>query len=431
MRWRSRDERRGESPNLVVVHGPGDFTGEAGQLAGRPALVTAVARTDCEVYQVSHDALREILNRCPDLGDVILQAFIARQQLLRQSSGFTGLRVISWRVTPHDTFRVRDFLAKNRVWFTWLDVESSPQVDQLLKRFGVTEADTPVVACGHMMFAAQSVEHRGWRRRSEFADRWITSYDLVVVGAGPAGLAAAVYGASEGLSDSSCWSAPRPGGQAGSSMRIENYLGFPTGLTGRRTGRAVRSFRPTSSPPLCFRNPVTGSDLRQRLRRSPLERQRICLRQVPADHNRRRSIAVSVSKGCQQFEGCGVYYAATPNEAQMCSGMGRGGRRWRQLCRSGRRLPGWTGAEGLYPDSRQRSVQEHVELPGPGGFEETANIDVLLNTEVKRMSGDRRLEHDRDCRQQDRPDARTVQAAAPLQLHRRRSRGPSGCPRRS
>src|SRR5213078_4661294 len=105
---------------------------------------------DCEVYEVSGEGLRRVLNLCPDLSDIILQAFIARRQLLRQSPDFTGLRVIGSRYSA-DTLRVRDFLAKNRVLFTWVDVETDPQVDRLLKQFGVTEADTPVVACAHRL----------------------------------------------------------------------------------------------------------------------------------------------------------------------------------------------------------------------------------------------------------------------------------------
>ena len=91
-----------------------------------------------------------MLNQCPGLSDIILQAFIARRQLLRESPNFIGLRVIGSRYSP-DTFRVRDFLARNRVLFTWVDLETDPQVDRLLKEFGVTEADTPVVACAHML----------------------------------------------------------------------------------------------------------------------------------------------------------------------------------------------------------------------------------------------------------------------------------------
>src|SRR5262245_11057436 len=137
----------GDQPRRVTVHRRGQFTGEITQLTGGRALVSAVARGPCEVVEISGEALRRVLNQCPDLGDVILQAFIARRQLLHQSPDFTGLRVIGSRYSP-DTFRVRDFLAKNRVLFTWVDVETEPQVDRLLKQFGVTEADTPVVACG-------------------------------------------------------------------------------------------------------------------------------------------------------------------------------------------------------------------------------------------------------------------------------------------
>src|SRR5207245_5546810 len=139
-------------------------------------------------------------------------------------------RVIGSRYSA-DTSRIRDFLAKNRVLFTWVDLETDPEVDRLLKQFGVTAADTPVVACGHKILQRnpdnrQLADVLGIRHPLEQ-----TLYDLVVVGAGPAGLAAAVYGASEGLR-TALLECMAPGGQAGSSMRIEKYLGFPTGITG-------------------------------------------------------------------------------------------------------------------------------------------------------------------------------------------------------
>jgi thioredoxin reductase (NADPH) len=223
-------DESGETAKTITVLGPGQFTGEVAQLTGGPSLVGAVARTDCEVYGVSTDALRQLLNNHPDLGDVILRAFLARRQLLRESGVFTGLRVIGSRYS-RDTFRIRDFLARNRVPFTWLDLEADPQVDQLLKRFGVTESDTPVVTWGRDMLLRnpsdrELAEALGIRRPLERA-----VYDLGVVGAGPAGLAAAVYGASEGLS-TVVLERSGPGGQAGRSMRIENYLGFPAGITG-------------------------------------------------------------------------------------------------------------------------------------------------------------------------------------------------------
>src|SRR5438270_10541984 len=140
----------GDKPKTLTVHHKGGFTGDISHLTGNPSVVTAIARGDCEVYEISRDTLRQTLNQCPTLSDIILQAFIARRQLLRKSADFTGLRVIGSRYSA-DTFRVRDFLAKNRALFTWVDVESDPQVDQMLKQFGVTEADTPVVACGHRL----------------------------------------------------------------------------------------------------------------------------------------------------------------------------------------------------------------------------------------------------------------------------------------
>src|SRR6266849_6974384 len=188
----------GDEPKRLTVHRQGQFTGDISHLTGAPAVVSAIARGHCEVHEISGQALRLVLNQCPDLSDIILQAFIARRQLLRQSPNFTGLRVIGSRYSP-DTFRVRDFLAKNRVLFTWVDLETDPQVDRLLKQFGVTEADTPVVACGHRVMLRnpsnrQLAETIGIRQPLDQ-----TVYDLAVVGAGPAGLAAAAYGACEGL----------------------------------------------------------------------------------------------------------------------------------------------------------------------------------------------------------------------------------------
>ena len=135
----------GDEPKTVTIHRKGEFTGDISHLTGLPAIVSGVARGDCQVCEVSGDALRRVLNQCPVISDIILQAFIARRQLLRESPNFTGLRVIGSRYSP-DTFRVRDFLSKNRILFTWLDLETDPNVDRLIKQFGVTESDTPVVA---------------------------------------------------------------------------------------------------------------------------------------------------------------------------------------------------------------------------------------------------------------------------------------------
>ena len=140
-------DESGDAPKTVAVHGPGEFAGDLSQLTGRPALVSGYARGGCEVYEVSPDALKQLLNNHPDLGDLILQAFISRRQLLRESGAFTGLRVVGSH-SSQDTFRVRDFLSRNGVLHTWLDLDADPQVRELLHQFGLAEADTPVVACG-------------------------------------------------------------------------------------------------------------------------------------------------------------------------------------------------------------------------------------------------------------------------------------------
>src|SRR5205085_2826920 len=153
-------------------------------LPGDPAVVSGVARGDCEVYEITGDALRKSLNQCPGISDIILQAFIARRQLLRESPNFTGLRVIGSRYSVV-TFRVRDFLSKNRVLFTWVDLELEPHVDELLKRFGVAESDTPIVVCGSMVLLRNPSNREIADRIGIHQPLEDVIYDLVVVGAGP------------------------------------------------------------------------------------------------------------------------------------------------------------------------------------------------------------------------------------------------------
>src|SRR6266566_2909946 len=308
----------GDQPKTIRVQGPGDFTGDIGHLTGSPKVVSAIARSDCEVYEMSEAELRKVLNQDPQLSDVILQAFIARRQLMRESPEFTGLRVIGSRYS-RDTFRIRDFLAKNRVLFTWLDLEGDPAVNQVLQQLGVTEADTPIVACAHCLVLRnpsnrELAEKIGIRRPVEH-----DVYDLAIVGSGPAGLAAAVYGASEGL-NTIVLEHTAPGGQAGSSMRIENYLGFPTGITGSELAdRAVlqaNKFGALLSVP----TPVTRLEFDKAYPVLHLDGGETvaakCLLIASGAEYRRLGV-----EGCERYEGTGVYYAATPNEAQLCRGV--------------------------------------------------------------------------------------------------------------
>ena len=244
--------------------------------------------------------------------------------------------------------------------FTWLDLESEPQVNELLARFGSKREDTPVVAWGRKLVLRNPSNRElavalGLRQTVER-----TVYDLIVVGAGPAGLAAAVYGASEGL----CTLVPErtaPGGQAGNSMRIENYPGFPIGMTGAELAeRAVvqankfgaRLSVGATVVSLTFQNayPVVHFDDNESATTKCL------LIATGADYRRLEA------ENCERFEGCGVYYAATPTEAQLCSG-GSGRRGRRQLSRAGGRLSRRPHPKGVSPRSRRQPLQGYVGIP--------------------------------------------------------------------
>lgn len=377
----------GDVPKTLTIHSKGQFTGDISHLTGLPAVVTAVARGDCEVYAISGDALRRALNQCPAISDIILQAFIARRQLLRESANFTGLRVIGSRYSP-DTFRVRDFLAKNRILFTWVDVETDPDVDRLLKQFGVTEPDTPVVACGAMLLLRnpsnrQLADAIGIRQPLEHR-----VYDLVVVGAGPAGLAAAVYGASEGLR-TVVLETSAPGGQAGSSMRIENYLGFPTGLTGSDLAdRAILQANkfgahlsvPTPVNRLAFENAYTVVYLDG----DETVTAKCLLIATGADYRR---LGV---EGADRFEGTGLYYAATLAEAHLCAGcqvivVGGGNS-------AGQAAVFLAGhASHVLLLLRGNDLYKNMSSYLARRIEQTANIELACNTTIRRMNGDTHL----------------------------------------
>ncbi len=376
-------DETGDAPKTVIFHGPGEFAGDVSQITGRPAVVSAFARGDTEVYEISQDALRVILNNRPELADIILQAFIARRQLLRESGEFTGLRVVGPRSS--DTFRVRDFLAKNNVLFTWLDLESDPQVLDLLRQFNLSESDTPVVMCGRKLILrnpsnGELTDALGLRRKLESKP-----YDLVIVGAGPAGLAAAVYGASEGLS-TVVLERIAHGGQAGRSMRIENYLGFPTGITG--SDLADRAVLQASK--FGAHMPLATQVLRLSMESSgpvvylddgePIAA-RCVLIATGAEY---RLLGVS---DCDRFEGRGIYYAATPVEAQMCRGsdvivVGAGNS-------AGQAAVFLSGvAKKVFLVVRGDDLAKSMSSYLVSRVQQTPNIEIHLNTEVSRLLGD-------------------------------------------
>jgi thioredoxin reductase (NADPH) len=399
-------DQTGDQPLTLAVHGRGEFTGDVAHLTGTPAIFTAVALSDCEVYAISGAHVRQIINQCPDFGDIVLRAFMARRQLVRESGTFTGLRVIGSRFSP-DTFRIRDFLAKNLILFTWIDLEANPDVDRMLKHFGVTEADTPIVACSEHFLRnptnRELADVAGIRKSIEQ-----TVYDLAVVGAGPAGLAAAVYGASEGL-NTVILERTAPGGQAGSSMRIENYLGFPTGLTGSElTERAVLQANkfgalisiPAPVTSLAF----TGGYSVITLDDGETVAAKCLLVATGADYRRLEV------EGCARFEGSGVFYAATPNEVQQCRGSN-------VVVVGGGNSAGQAAvflasqASQVYLVVRSDTLYKQMSAYLAQRIELTENVEVLLDTTVERMLGNGQLQAVEVANRRS-GERRTLQAAA-------------------
>lgn len=377
-------DHSGGQPRTVTFHHPGQFTGDIAHLTGNPALVSAVCRGDCEVYEVRQEELQQLLQESPRLSDIILQAFIARRQLLEESPDFVGLRVIGSRHS-RDSCRIRDFLARNHVPFTFLDLETDPSVGALLEKFGVASAETPVVACAEMLVMRNPstrdlAEELGIRRPLEKK-----VYDLIIVGAGPAGLAAAVYGGSEGLS-TVVLEGKAAGGQAGSSMRIENYLGFPTGITGdelisravlqaEKFGVHLTTPAPVMSLSFDSLYPVVRMD-------GETVTAKCLLIATGADYRR------LCAQNREQFEGLGVYYAATRIEADMCRGMPQvvvvgGGNSAGQaivfLADQGFRVLVLLRGDDLY-----KSMSSYLARR----IEHTDGVEILKNTEVVSMSGD-------------------------------------------
>lgn len=214
----------------IAVHSPGSFSGDVDVINGRPAVVSAEAASDLHLLEIPGDRVREVVDRLPVLGEMILRAFLLRRALL-QASGAVGALVMGSRYCP-DSLRIREFLVRSRIPMHWEDLEGNPDSQRMLKEFDVTLEETPLVVTpkGDILRSPTTAELATSLGILRAVEEEIV--DVVIVGAGPAGLAAAVYGASEGLK-TLVLDQEAPGGQAGTSSRIENYMGFPFGISGQ------------------------------------------------------------------------------------------------------------------------------------------------------------------------------------------------------
>ena len=216
---------------VIVTHGPGRFLGELNLLTGLRVFVSARVAESGELLAVPAEELRRVLATQEQLSDKILATFMARRNELMEGAG-PATRVVGSRFSP-EVLQLREFLSRIRIPHEWLDPDADPQVESMVEQFGLEPSDYPVVVSSGTVFRRATP--------GELADYLGLTvdrlpgrcFDLVIVGGGPSGLAAAVYGASEGLRTLGV-DMVAPGGQAGTSSRIENYFGFPTGYFGFR-----------------------------------------------------------------------------------------------------------------------------------------------------------------------------------------------------
>ncbi|MGZ4181938.1 MAG: FAD-dependent oxidoreductase [Solirubrobacteraceae bacterium] len=304
----------GDENHVIAVHGQHRFLGELNLLTGGRVYLSAVVRDAGEVIQVPVANLRRLVADDEELSNLILRAYMARRSILIEVGG--GVRVIGSRYSL-DARRLREFLARNRVPYHWVDLEDDEEAERSLRALGVEPADTPVVAGGQGVLRdpsnAEVANMLGLGARGAPPPLC----DLVVVGGGPAGLSAALYGASEGL-DTQAIDAVAFGGQASTSARIENYLGFPTGISGSElTARAslqakrfgARLMVPAEATALSRENGHFSIELNT----GEVVNGRTLIVATGARYRR-----LPVPR-LEEYEGVGVYYAATQSEAQMCA----------------------------------------------------------------------------------------------------------------
>src|SRR4051794_23018272 len=301
----------------LVKHGARRFLGEVGLLTDQSARLTARVSRAGEIITVPRTELRKVMARDPDFADMVLAAFMERRQWLREGEGSASIQVLGSRFSGQ-TQALRSFLVRSGLPNRWIDLDAESDADVLLARYGVRPSQTPVVITADGVLRNPSVGELAQWLGLTYRPMPGHIFDLVVIGAGPAGLAASVYGASEGLSTVTL-DAVAVGGQAGGSSRIENYLGFPQGLSGldltqRATIQAER-FGARIATPCGVTGLRDGDGFRVLTLMDGSE--------VPA-----RAVVIASGaeyrrpdvEGWSGMEGHGVFYAATETEAALCAG---------------------------------------------------------------------------------------------------------------
>jgi len=373
---------------LITAHGAGAFTGELSMISGQRCLVLGRVTQAGEFIEVSADNLRSLVARDAELSEIIMRAFILRRLAL--ITNHLGNVILMGSRHSADTLRLREFLGRNGHPYTYVDLDSDKMSQELLDRFSVQLADIPVVICdSRNVLRNPSTQALADCLGLNVSVDDSTVRDLIVVGAGPSGLAAAVYGASEGL-DTLVIETEAPGGQAGSSSKIENYLGFPTGVSGQElAARALNQAQKFGA-----RMMVAHKVVKLNCDKRPFE--------IVLDNGHALSAkAVVIATGAQyikpairnleKFEGRGVYYGATYIESQLCEaeeaivigGGNSAGQAAVFLSQTARKVYMLVRSEGLAETMSRYLIQRIAENPG---------IELHCNTEIESLDGDEQIE---------------------------------------
>jgi thioredoxin reductase (NADPH) len=378
----------GTAETPVAVHGPGQFTGEVNMLSGRPALVRARASESGEVIELDHEHLLTLAQTDSELSELIMRSFILRRvELIAHGLGDV---VLVGSNHCSGTLRVKEFLTRNGHPYSYIDLDRDADVQDLLDRFHIAAADVPVLICrGEVVLRNPTNQQIAGCLGFNDAIDQSQMRDVVIVGAGPAGLAAAVYAASEGL-EVLVLETNSPGGQAGSSSKIENYLGFPTGISGQAlAGRAYTQAQKFGAQVIIAKG----------AKRLVCDRKPYAIEMDGDTRVQARTIIIATGaeyrvptiENLSEFKGVGVYYGATFMEAQLCRGeevvvVGGGnsaGQAAVFLAQTAKRVHMLVRGSGL-AESMSRYLIRRIE--------QDPAIVLRINTEIVALEGSNHLE---------------------------------------
>jgi len=377
----------GAAETLVSVYGPGQFNGEVNMLSGRRTLFRVRASKPGKVIELDRQHMMALMQTDAELGEILMRAFILRRVELVAAG--VGDAVLIGSTHSSSTHRIKEFLVRNGHPYSYIDLERDPDVQNLMDGFHISASEIPVVVCrGQVVLRNPSNQQIANCLGFNDAVNQTQVRDLIIIGAGPSGLSAAVYGASEGL-DVLILESSSPGGQAGSSSRIENYLGFPTGITGQElASRAYSQTQKFGAEMLITKGTRLACDHKPYVvevgngARIPA---RTILIATGAEY--RRPLLENLS----HFEGAGVYYGATFVEAQLCKGkevivIGGGN----SAGQAAVYLAGIT--ERVYLLVRSAGLAESMSRYLVRRIEENPKIVILPHTEILALEGRDHLE---------------------------------------